>query len=62
MPIIDKIIAAAVDGEVDSDFWNSVYKIACPDDSGAVLRINGWMSNFFPYLDSQKNDKLRDLD
>ena len=30
LPIIDKFVAAAVDGESDSSFWNAVGKIVCP--------------------------------
>ena len=30
LPIIDKFVAAAVDGESDPSFWNAVGKIVCP--------------------------------
>lgn len=33
LPIIDKFVAA-VDGESDADFWNSVGKIVDPEMSG----------------------------
>lgn len=62
LPIVDKIVAAAVDGECDPDFWNSVGKVVSPGGSGAVPRLNGWIGNFFPYIGSSKNEQLRDLD
>ena len=62
LPIIDKIVAAAVDGEKDRDFWNSVGKVVSPGGSGAIRYLNGWITNFFPYFNSSKNKNLRDLD
>ena len=59
-PIIDKIVAAAVNGEQDEHFWNSVGKVVEPDESGDQLGLNG-IGNFFPYLNREKNLKLRDL-
>ena len=55
LPIIDKFVAAAVDGEQDPHFWNSVGKIVSPDESGDYNGLNGWIGNFFPYLDSERN-------
>ncbi len=61
LPIIDKFVAAAVEGEQDPDFWNSVGKIVSPGESGDFVGLNGWVGNFFPYINSKPNEKLRDL-
>ena len=61
LPVIDKFVAAAVNGEQDDHFWNSVGKIVDPGESGDYAGLNGWIGNFFPYLNSEKNLKLRDL-
>jgi hypothetical protein len=45
-PIIDKISAAAL-GEVDVNFWKSIYKLR--EKSGGPF-ITGWIIKFFPYL------------
>ena len=58
---MDKFVAAAVDGEEDSHFWNSVGKIVHPGRSGDYPGLNGWIGNFFPYINSKRNQKLRDL-
>ena len=50
LPIIDKMVSAAVDGEEDPHFWDSIYKIVSIGGSGAVNKVNGWITNFFPYL------------
>ena len=58
---MDKFIKA-VDGEADPDFWNAAAKIASTGDSDSAPGLNGWIGNFFPYLDEQENTELRDLD
>ena len=61
LPIIDKFVAAAVHGEQDPHFWNSVWKIVNPGELGDYAGLNGWIGNFIPYINSKKNEKLRDL-
>lgn len=61
LPIIDKFVAAVEDGECDPDFWNSVGKIVAPQMSGMCPAINGWIANFFPYINSKRNTKMRNL-
>ena len=54
-------MAAAVDGESDPHFWNSVGKVVSTGGSGAIDYLNGWIANFYPYIETNKNLKLRDL-
>ncbi len=61
LPILDKLVAAAVDGEQDPDFWNSAGKIVEPGKSGDYFGLNGWVGNFFPYIKRKRSKKLRDL-
>lgn len=52
-PNIDKIIAI-YDGERDLEFWGGMYKIHEPQHSGDVEGINGWVSDFIPYIGTKK--------
>ncbi len=51
LPVIDKILAAVLEGEADPDFWNAACKIVSPGNSGRTRNINGWVLNFLPYMD-----------
>ena len=51
LPITDKLIKVAVDGEKDPDFWDSIFSIVKKNFCGQKPRINGWITNFFPYVD-----------
>ena len=62
LKVIDKFVAAAVDGQSDPEFWNAVCKIVNPGESGDFDGLNGWIGHFFPYLNGEKNEKIRDLD
>lgn len=64
LPILDEFVAA-FDGKVDKQFWTSIYKRYSPGGSGAVPVVNGWIGNFFPYVQVQnkttRNPHLRPL-
>jgi hypothetical protein len=47
-PVLDQFVAAA-SGEVDRDFWDSIYKWHGPKGSGSPY-VTGWIKDFFPYL------------
>jgi hypothetical protein len=51
-PILDKI-CKTVQGEINTDFWNNIYKIS--DQSGGPY-IHGWIIKFFPYI--RKDGKI----
>ena len=46
VPTLRRIVANA-DGADDPDLWNDIYKI---DDGSGGPYIDGWIINFFPYL------------
>jgi len=46
IPKIEKILEA-IDGQYDSDFWNSIFKER--NASGGPY-ITGWITDFFPYI------------
>ena len=52
-PIIDKIYETSI-GNVDNEFWKSIYK--WNEDSGGN-RVTGWIIKFFPYLVSYEGKK-----
>ncbi len=60
--VIDKIVAAAVKGEADPDFWNAACKVVVPRRSGSVQRINGWVLSFLPYFKGKPNKAMPDLE
>jgi hypothetical protein len=49
-PILEQFVAAA-SGDVDREFWDSIYKWRGPHGSGAPY-VSGWIASFFPYLDN----------
>ena len=54
-PVLDQFVAAS-SGDVDKDFWISIYKL---EWAYAVEMINGWILTLFPYLkDSVRNKYL----
>ena len=48
LPVLDRFVAAA-GGDVDRQFWDSIYKYHGPDGSGSPY-ITGWVKYLFPYL------------
>ncbi len=54
-PVLDQFVAAA-SGNVDKDFWISIYKL---EWAYGAEYINGWIVTLFPYLkDSVRNEYL----
>ena len=54
-PVLDQFVAAA-SGNVDKDFWVSIYKLERA--YGAEI-INGWILTLFPYLmEMKRNEKM----
>ncbi len=54
-PVLDQFVAAA-SGNVDKDFWISIYKLEQLYDT---VYLNGWIVTLFPYLkDSVRNEYL----
>jgi len=48
-PILENIVSTYEGKEVDDLFWKSIYKHHNPGGSGAVPRVDGWITHFFPY-------------
>ena len=46
--ILDQFISA-FRGEIDKDFWRNMFKIHKPQMCGDTEKIDGWITNFFPY-------------
>ncbi len=61
MPILEKFLEA-YDGKVDNRFWNSSYKIVSTSGSGAVSKVNGWINNFYPYINKKRSGKMFNLE
>jgi hypothetical protein len=55
VPILDRIAANAA-GTDDSDLWRDIYKYQ--EMSGGPI-INGWVVNFFPYLEGHSGSDRR---
>jgi hypothetical protein len=49
-PIVEQFVAAA-EGNVDRQFWESIYKWQGPKGSGSPW-VSGWILKLFPYLDN----------
>lgn len=49
LPILGQFVDAAA-GQVDRDFWDSIYKWRGPQSSGGVPSVSGWIRTLFPYL------------
>jgi hypothetical protein len=49
-PILDQIISS-YDEPIDLKFWQSMYKYYKSNRSGEVDGLNGWITNFIPYID-----------
>ncbi|TNV78068.1 hypothetical protein FGO68_gene16975 [Halteria grandinella] len=60
LPILDKLILA-YKGEVDKQFWNSIYVFRKGGGSGPPSSATGWIINFFPYINTQKQLHFYDL-
>jgi len=54
-PCVVNMVATYQDQEVDPLFWESIYKHYDIRSSGAVPTIDGWITNFFPYINKKKN-------
>jgi hypothetical protein len=50
-PILEQFVAAS-EGDVDRQFWNSIYKWHGPIGSGSPY-VTGWVLNLFPYVYSE---------
>lgn len=48
-PILGQFACAAA-GQVDADFWRSMYRICPPHQSCSLESAAGWIALFFPYL------------
>ncbi|MBI3412233.1 MAG: DUF4419 domain-containing protein [Planctomycetes bacterium] len=48
-PILDQFVAAS-QGNVESEFWDSIYKWHGAEGSGESPYVTGWMLKLFPYL------------
>ena len=57
-PILQQFVNASK-GEVNKDFWQSIYKIH--EESGGPY-ITGWLLNFFPYTDKGKVREIIQFD
>jgi len=49
-PILDQFVAAS-EGQVDQEFWESIYKWQGPAGSGSP-HVSGWVLKLFPYVDN----------
>ena len=54
-PVLDQFVAAA-SGEVDRQFWSSIYKLK---QAYGRFYINGWVVTFFPYLQADRDGKMK---
>merc|ERR1712150_326662 len=54
-PILDNFAAAAAGKPVTKNFWQFIYKHWDLRNSGCHPTVDGWISNFFLYI----NDKIR---
>lgn len=52
IPILDQFVASA-EGQIDSDFWRSLYKNKSESGEG---RVTGWINAFFPYLREARSE------
>ena len=57
LPVLQQFTAAA-EGNVDRQFWDSIYKWQGPDGSGSP-HISGWVLNLFPYLHHSDDKWIR---
>lgn len=55
LPILDQFVAASA-GDVDQDFWQSVYKLS--GGSGGPY-VSGWINTLFPYIKRYPEDSPR---
>jgi hypothetical protein len=60
LPVLEKFLEA-YDGVADERFWNSSYKIYYTSGSGAIKTVNGWIINFFPYVQEGRSKNLLEL-
>ncbi|TNV77926.1 hypothetical protein FGO68_gene3151 [Halteria grandinella] len=56
LPVLDKLILA-YKGEVDKQFWNSIYVFREGGGSGPPSAATGWIINFFPYIGDETNKR-----
>ena len=54
-PVLDQFVAAA-SGEVDRQFWSSIYKLK---QAYGRFYINGWVVTLFPYLQAGRDGKMK---
>merc|ERR1719499_2298513 len=52
-PILNNLTRAANKQPVDEGFWNVIYKACEPRMSGQHATIDGWVTNFFPYINGE---------
>lgn len=50
-PVLDQFVNA-FNSKIDVAFWNGIYKYHESKRSGEVNGVNGWITKFFPYVDS----------
>lgn len=55
-PIIDNLAAASAGGAVMKDFWQYIYKHWDLRGSGAHPTVDGWITNFFLYINEKQRD------
>ncbi len=57
VPILEEFTRAC-EGEVDKEFWESIYKWRGPLGSGAAA-VTGWIHHLFPYLFDRRDQLVR---
>jgi hypothetical protein len=55
LPILDQFVAASR-GEVDRDFWGSIYS---REAMSGYPQVTGWLLKLFPYLPGKKGEGVR---
>jgi hypothetical protein len=61
MPVLEKILESAIDGKVDTEFWQSIYKM---NGGSGGPTVSGWVNTLFPYMldgerqPTQKHERL----
>ena len=53
--------ADSYDGNPDPDFWKMSYKFCEGKGSGSYDSVEGWVNNFFPYVNSERSRHITPL-